>query len=89
MLLGAVGYIILGVLFLLAALVKAKAPFGTLENTVSLVLAILMLTIGIIDIAGGIFAIKRIRWTFALIAAILSLNVLAIVFIAVGRKEFH
>lgn len=45
--------------------------------------------LGVIELVGAIFAFKRTNWAFALVAAILGLNILGIIFVAVGKKEFH
>ena len=50
--------------------------------------------VGIVAIIGGIYALKRRIWGFALAGAILAtmcstpLGVLAIIFVSMGKKEF-
>jgi len=59
-----------------------------------LVLAIIVLVLAILEIVGGIFAIKRKLWGLALagsIAAALPFNILgilSIIFLAMGKDEF-
>jgi hypothetical protein len=57
--------------------------------------AIPLIILGTIAIAGGIFALKRKIWWLALVGAICAiigpagiLGVLAIIFIALGKREF-
>lgn len=53
-----------------------------------------MIGLGAVAIAGGIYALKRKLWNFALAGAILAaicsipLGVLAIIFVSIGKKEF-
>jgi hypothetical protein len=53
-----------------------------------------LIGIGAVAIVGGIYAIKRRLWGFALTGAILAticstpLGVLAIIFVSMGRREF-
>jgi hypothetical protein len=50
--------------------------------------------VGIVAIIGGIYALRRRAWGFALAGAILAtmasipLGILAIMFVSMGRKEF-
>ena len=50
--------------------------------------------VGIVAIIGGIYALRRRIWGFALAGAILAtmasipLGVLAIIFVSIGKKEF-
>jgi hypothetical protein len=50
--------------------------------------------VGIVAIIGGIYALRRRVWGFALAGAILAtmastpLGILAIIFVAMGKKEF-
>lgn len=53
-----------------------------------------MIGLGVVAIVGGIYAIKRRLWGFALAGAILAticstpLGVLAIIFVTMSKKEF-
>jgi hypothetical protein len=53
-----------------------------------------IIAIGVIALIGGIFALRRKSWGFALAGAILAmfpiipLGVLAIIFVAMGKNEF-
>ena len=53
-----------------------------------------MIATGVIALIGGIFALRRKAWGFALAGAILALfpiiplGVLAIIFVAMGKNEF-
>lgn len=53
-----------------------------------------LLVMGIIALIGGIHALKRKRWGLALAGAIFAmfpivpLGILAIIFVAMGKKEF-
>jgi hypothetical protein len=53
-----------------------------------------MIAIGVIALIGGIFALRRKAWGFALAGAILALfpiiplGVLAIIFVSLAKKEF-
>jgi hypothetical protein len=54
---------------------------------------VVLIVFGILAIIGGVFSIKRRNWGLALTGSILSLpilplGILAIVFVALGRKEF-
>jgi uncharacterized protein (DUF697 family) len=58
-------------------------------------LAVILLVLGFIAIAGGIFAIVRKAWGFALTGAIcaifspgLVLGILATVFVSISKNEF-
>lgn len=66
--------------------------------TTALVIAIVLITFGVIALIGGIYAIKRRRWGLALAGAILSfpflplggiLGLLAIIFVSRGKEEFE
>ncbi len=53
-----------------------------------------LIGLGIVALIGGIFALRRRAWGFALTGAILALfpivplGVLAIIFVSMGRREF-
>jgi hypothetical protein len=53
-----------------------------------------LLALGIIALIGGIFTLRRKSWGFALTGAILAMfpivpmGILAIIFVAMGKKEF-
>ena len=53
-----------------------------------------IVAIGVISLIGGIMALKRKSWVFALIGAILAvfpvipLGILAIIFVSMGKNEF-
>lgn len=54
-----------------------------------------LIAIGFIALIGGIFALRRRAWGLALAGAILALfpiiplGVLAIIFVSMGKREFH
>jgi hypothetical protein len=66
-----------------------------LPLTIIGIIAIILLCINIVAIIGGIYAIQRRGWGIALAGAICSifpsqvLGILAVVFIAISRKEFE
>jgi len=66
-----------------------------LPLTIIGIIAILLLCVNIVAIIGGIYAIQRRGWGMALAGAICSvfpsqiLGVLAVVFIAISRREFE
>ncbi len=90
--------LIAGILNLIAGLIVATvgtfmggmAGFGAIFGAIGAPLIVL----GIISIIGGIFAMQRRVWWLALVGAILAvpgtfvLGVLAIIFVAMGKKEF-
>ena len=53
-----------------------------------------MIGVGAVAVVGGIYALKRRLWSFALAGTILAticstpLGVLAIIFVSMGKKEF-
>ena len=53
-----------------------------------------MIGVGAVAVVGGIYALKRRLWGFALAGTILAticctpLGVLAIIFVSMGKKEF-
>jgi len=53
-----------------------------------------MIAMGVIALIGGIFALRRKAWGFALAGAILALfpiiplGVLSIIFVSMAKKEF-
>lgn len=65
-----------------------------LSSTIILIVGIVVLVFGIIALCGGISAIKRRRWGLSLAGSILSLpinpvlGILAIIFVALGKKDF-
>jgi len=92
-------------LFLFSALISAGSAWADLNEvdlgmnpdsaaTLFLVLAVIILALAVLEIVGGIVAIKRKLWGLALagsIAAALPFNVLgilAIIFLAMGKDEF-
>jgi len=60
-------------------------------------LAAILLALGIVAIIGGIYALKRRKWGLALAGAIcallipppFALGILAIIFVAMGKREFE
>ena len=66
-----------------------------MSSTIMLVVGIVVLAFGIIALAGGIYSIKRRKWGLALAGNILTLPIagilalLALIFVALGRKEFE
>lgn len=73
------------------------ADMWSFIGTVLVVVGIVALVIGVIALVGGINSLRRRRWGLALTGAILSLfipvigtilGILAIIFLALGKKEF-
>ncbi len=66
---------------------------ATFPTVILLVIGLALIVIGIVAVIGGVSALHRKRWGFALAGAILALGslilgILAIVFVAMGKKEF-
>jgi len=65
-----------------------------ISSTILLAVGITLLVFGVIALVGGIYALKRERWGLALAGSILAipsggiLGILAIIFVALGKKEF-
>ncbi len=63
--------------------------------TLLIILAVLCLATGIITLVGGIFAIQRNKWSWALAGSICAiipsvlLGIIAIVLVAMSRGEFE
>jgi uncharacterized membrane protein HdeD (DUF308 family) len=73
------------------------ADIWSFIGTVVVVVGIVALIIGVIALVGGVNSLRRRRWGLALAGAILSLfipvigtilGILAIIFLALGKKEF-
>ena len=66
-----------------------------LLSTIILVGGIIAIVFGVIALVGGVYAIGRQRWGLALAGSILAIpiqavmGVLAIIFVALGKKEFE
>lgn len=88
MIIGALGLIGYGAWFAFWGTVFAGMTGGMFGGGL-LVCGIIPLILGIIELVGAIYAFKRTNWAFALVGAIVGLNILAIIFLAVGKKEFH
>lgn len=84
MIIGALGLIGYGVFW---AVVGAAVTYFI--GGVGAICGVVMIILGVIELVGAIFAFKRTNWGFALVGAIVGLNILAIIFLAVGKKEFH
>lgn len=92
MILGAIGFIGYGAFwaFVGAAIAGFGGWFGVAPFGVApLTCGIIAIVLGVIELVAAIFAIKRTNWGFALVGAILGLNILGIIFVAVGKKEFQ
>ena len=72
-------------------------PFGTVTLFVTIIYGILglgLLILGVLGIAGGVFALKKRHWGLALAGAIAGTitffpcGVVAVIFIAMARPEF-
>jgi hypothetical protein len=65
-----------------------------MSSAILLAVGITLLIFGIIALVGGIYALKREKWGLGLAGSILAipsggvLGILAIIFIALGKKEF-
>jgi len=96
--------LVAGILLILAAIIVIGigiwwAALGTLFLFVGPVGALgticfsIPLICGIIGLLGGIFAIKRTHWAIALVGSILCIwsifGLLALIFLIVGKDEFH
>ena len=75
--------------------VQPHLHFGANESTILLTGMIPLIILGVVSIAGGIFAIRRQVWGMALTGAIAAflpsgiLGILAIIFVAMSRNEFE
>jgi hypothetical protein len=73
-----------------------KGEFGLLVAilTIYFVYGAVTFILGIISIVGGVYALKRKRWGWALAGSICSalcstiMGILALIFIIMGKKEF-
>lgn len=91
--------------FIFSALISAGSDWAGLNEvnlgidpdalaSILLFIAIIILVLAILQIAGGIFAIKRKLWGLALAGAIAGtlhftiLGILSIIFLAMGKDEF-
>jgi len=89
--LGGVGNLIFGLMFtVLGGITLGVFGMGWLSA-----IGVPALICGIIAIVGGIFALQRRSWVFALIGAICAfigpgfvLGILAIIFVIMGKGEF-
>jgi len=93
--------IVAGVLNLIAGIVMAALgeTIGLLAGIWGLGAAIgaPLIVLGLVAIAGGVFALRRRIWGLALAGAICALfpppvivlGILSIIFVAMGRKEFE
>lgn len=72
----------------------AETRIPRLTPAFLLFLAVILGILGILALVGGIFALRRKSWGLALTGAIASalplniLGILAVVFVALGKKEF-
>jgi hypothetical protein len=72
-----------------------QARIARLPEGFFLSMAIICLVMGILALVGGVLALRRKSWGLALTGAIASalpfniLGILAVVFIAMGQKEFQ
>jgi hypothetical protein len=92
--------IIAGVLNLIVGIALAAADVMLLGPMIGIPvlgpLAAVLIVLGIVSLVGGIFAIQRRIWGVALAGAICALfpppviilGILAIVFVALGKREF-
>ncbi len=71
-------------------------PVGIgLINTILALVAVLLAVQGVIPLIGGIYAIQRRRWLFALISSIVAifgatpLGILSTIFVAIAKDEFE
>jgi hypothetical protein len=68
---------------------------GNMTAAVFGFLALYLLILGLVSLIGGIFAVQRKKWGLAIAGAITAffgggiLGILAIIFIAMGKKEFR
>jgi hypothetical protein len=71
-------------------------PFANIGITVAILsaLAVPGIILGVLSVIGGIFALKRKHWGWALTGSIANaltattLGILAIIFVAMGKDEF-
>ena len=94
---GGVLTLIAGIIGLITGIVVATAGefLGAMAGILGFgVIGVPLIVIGIIAIIGGVFALRRRLWILALIGSICALlcswilAILAIIFIAISRKEF-
>lgn len=100
--LGIIGSLVLGCIAIVFQTVPYDEIFYHIEDpdmlpvvtTILWVSCVITLVVSIIPIIGGIFAIRRKRWGWALAGAICAtiasniLGIIALVFIAMSKKEF-
>ena len=85
-------FILLGISVLMAMM--GVSSYGPAEALILKISAITGIVLGVLSIIGGIFCLTRKYWGLGLTGSITSaisnlvLGVLAIVFIALGKKEF-
>jgi hypothetical protein len=88
---------LLGGLFssFLPGIFRDGGPFLHVWGSFLLIISVIYMAANIISIIGGIFALQRKRWGWALaggICAVISsfvIGVVALIFIALSRKEFN
>jgi hypothetical protein len=70
-------------------------PFLHAWGSILIIISVIYMAANIISLAGGIFALQKKRWGWALagsICAVISssvLGIVALIFIALSRKEFN
>ena len=75
--------------------IRPVISFGMYESAVLVAIMVPSLILGVVALAGGIFALRRKSWGMALagsIAAFLPsgiLGILAIIFVVLSRNEFE
>lgn len=92
--------IIIGIIILIMLLIFAIIPaivhinIGQVEAGMLVFLILPGLIIGMLAVAGGIFAIRRKRWGWALAGSIaaainpLPLGIIAVILVVLSKKEF-
>lgn len=81
---GAISWIGIG----LAGLLGTATYMSTYVGQAMAICFVVPLILGLIGLLGGIFSIKRKKWGIALIGSILTANILALIFLIVGKNEF-
>lgn len=98
--LGCIGFIIISIVFSLNANQPGFTDYdldpltASSAATLFLVIAIILAIMSVLAIVGGIFAVRRKKWGFALAGSIAAaipgsiLGILAVIFVGMSKNEF-
>ena len=92
-----IGIIAIGSINIMRFLPPAEAPFiAPLIGTILIILLVLLIAKAVFTIIGGIFALQRRKWGWALTGSIIAmigqtfpLGIAATIFVAIARDEFE